>query len=51
MMEGNVRCHPFSDEPHKPVTYRFHASEFIGETLEWNDGKLYLADDEYENSI
>ena len=51
MMEGNARCHPFSGEPRKPVIYRFHANEFIGEMPEWNDSKSYLADNEYKISI
>ena len=51
IMDGNVRCHPFSDSPRKPVIYRFPADKFIGETPEWNDGKLYINDLEYEISI
>lgn len=51
IMDGNVRCHPFSDSPRKPVIYRFPADEFVGETPEWNDGKLYTDDLEYEISI
>ena len=51
MMEGKEVCYPFSDQPREPVIYRFRANEFIGGTPEWNDGKLYLPDDEYEISI
>lgn len=51
VMEGNVRCWPYSDDPRKPTIYRFYENEFIGETPEWNDDKLYIADHEYEISI
>ena len=54
IMDGNVRCHPFSDSlasPREPVIYRFHANEFIGELPEWNDGKLYMDETKYEISI
>lgn len=51
IMDGNVRCHPFSNSPRKPVIYRFPVDEFVGETPEWNDGKLYTDDLKYEISI
>lgn len=46
IMTGNVRCHPFSDDPREPVIYRFHANEFIGEMPEWNDNKLFMEETE-----
>ena len=51
IMDGNVRCSPFSDYPREPVIYRFQANEFIGELPEWNDGKLYMDETKYEISI
>lgn len=51
IMEGNVRCSPFSVEPREPAIYRFHTNEFIGEAPEWNDGKLYIDDQKHEISI
>lgn len=51
LMEGNVRCSPFSDVPRKPVIYRFPVDKFVGETPEWNDGKLYIDDLKYEICI
>lgn len=51
LMEGNVRCSPFSDSPREPIIYRFPADEFVGEAPEWNDGKLYTDELKYEINI
>lgn len=51
IMDGNVRCHPFSDSPREVFIYKFHENEFIGELPEWNDGKLFIDDTEHEISI
>lgn len=51
IMDGNVRCYPFSDTLREPVIYRFHANEFIGELPEWNDGKLLIDEAKHEIGI
>lgn len=51
VMDGDVRCHAFTDSCRDPVIYRFYANEFIGELPEWNDGKLFMDETEYEISI
>lgn len=51
IVDGNVRCRPFSDSPRKPFIYRFHANEFMGELPEWNDGKLWMDEAKFEISI
>ncbi|MCM1039441.1 MAG: hypothetical protein NC434_08960 [Ruminococcus sp.] len=51
VMEGDVRCWPHTDDLREPAIYRFYENEFIGETPEWNDDKLYIADHEHEISI
>ncbi len=51
IMDGNVRCKPFTDSPRKPVIYRYHANEFLGELPEWNDGKLFVDETEHEIGI
>lgn len=51
IMDGNVRCYPFSDSPREPVIYKFYVDEFMGELPEWNDGKLFTDKTEHEISI
>lgn len=51
IMDGDVRRYAFSDSLRDPVIYKFHVNEFIGELPEWNDGKLFMDETEYEISI
>ena len=51
IMDGNVRCRPFSDSPREPIIYRFRVNEFVGELPEWNDGKLFVDETKLEISI
>ena len=51
IMEGDVRCWPFTDYIREPVIYRFPANEFLGEMKEWNDNKVLVEEMEYEISI